>query len=205
MNGLSIAVVLGSVREGRAGERVGLFLVRRLAELGHKPILVDPFEHPLPILVRRYFEYEADQAPDALVRLAAIFRHADAIIAASAEYNHSIPPALSNMLDHFSEEFHFKPAGIACYSSGRFGGVRAAMQLRALLGELHMPTIPPIFPVPQVTELLDENGFPFEASTSGGECFIRDAEAFLSELVWWAEAARRQRELSDAKTRNAAA
>jgi probable addiction module antidote protein len=30
----------------------------------------------------------------------------------SAEYNHSVPPALSNLLDHFLEEYFFKPSAI---------------------------------------------------------------------------------------------
>jgi NAD(P)H-dependent FMN reductase len=189
---LSIPVVLGSVREGRAGIRLATFLVRRLAERGHKPTLVDPLEYPLPVLVRRYFEYPGDQAPDALVRLAAIFRQADAILAVSAEYNNSIPPALSNLLDHFGSEFELKPAAIASYSSGRFGGVRAAMQMRMLLGELRMPSIPKIFAVPKIKEQFDDNGQPND------ESLVSEADAFLAELVWWAEAARRQRESASA-------
>lgn len=45
---------------------------------------------------------------------------ADAIIVVSAEYNHSIPPALSNLMDHFpGSSFALKPSGIMCYSPGK--------------------------------------------------------------------------------------
>ena len=60
----------------------------------------------------------------------------------SGEYNHGIPPALKNLLDHFLEEYFFRPSAIVCYSAGSFGGVRAAMQLRMTLAELGTVTSP---------------------------------------------------------------
>ena len=75
-----------------------------------------------------YKEYEKGQAPEVLERLATRIRAADAFIIVSGEYNHSIPPALSNLLDHFLEEYFWRPSAIVCYSAGAFGGVRAAMQ-----------------------------------------------------------------------------
>jgi len=42
---------------------------------------------------------------------------ADAFVLVSAEYNHSIPPGLSNMLDHFGGSVYaFKPSGLVTYS-----------------------------------------------------------------------------------------
>src|SRR3546814_18651840 len=74
--------------------------------------------------------------------LATLYRRADGFLIVSAEYNHGIPPALKNLLDHFLEEYFWRPSAIACYSAGQFGGVRAAMQLRSTLAELGMPSIP---------------------------------------------------------------
>jgi NAD(P)H-dependent FMN reductase len=100
----------------------------------------------------------------------------------SAEYNHSIPPALSNLLDHFLEEYFFKPSAIVCYSPGAFGGVRAAMQLRAMLGEMGMSSIPSILPFPKVHEALDADGKPASERTD------KSTGRFLAELEWYAEA-----------------
>ena len=83
-----------------------------------------------------------------LERLAGLIKAADAFIIVSGEYNHSIPPALSNLLDHFLEEYFWRPSAIVCYSAGAFGGVRAAMQLRAMLCELGTPSIPQCFQCP---------------------------------------------------------
>jgi NAD(P)H-dependent FMN reductase len=69
-----------------------------------------------------------------------------------------------------------------CYSAGDFGGVRAAMQLRALLGELGTPSIPSIFPIPKVQDAFDEDGTPRDPSQ------LRRIGRFLDELEWYARA-----------------
>lgn len=129
-----------------------------------------------------YKEYPAGEAPAALEGLATLYRRSDAFIVVSAEYNHAIPPALSNLLDHFLEEYFWRPSAICCYSAGQYGGVRAAMQLRAMLGELGMPSIPSLLPIPRIGKALDPDGKPAEAWLS------KAAGRFLDELVWYAEA-----------------
>ena len=105
----------------------------------------------------------------------------------SGEYNHSIPPALSNLLDHFLEEYFWRPSAIVCYSSGGFGGVRAAMQLRAMLCELGMPSIPSLFPIPRIQNVIDGDGV---AQDRGIE---QRFERYALELEWYAEALRARR------------
>jgi NAD(P)H-dependent FMN reductase len=111
-----------------------------------------------------------------------------AFVVVTGEYNHSIPPALSNLLDHFLEEYFFRPSAIVCYSSGAFGGVRAAMQLRAMLCELGMPSIPSLFPIPSVQTTFDEDGTPRDRAP-----VQRRFARFASELEWYAEALREAR------------
>ncbi len=107
-----------------------------------------------------YKEYEQGQAPEVLERLATPIRAADAFIIVSGEYNHSIPPALSNLLDHFLEEYFWRPSAIVCYSAGAFGGVRAAMQLRACSASLARQAFPSLLPVPHVQDAFDDEGHP---------------------------------------------
>ncbi len=179
---LHIPVILGTVRSERIGPRVARYMVRLCEERGHQPTLIDPVEYPLPLLDKMYKEYPAGQAPEVLERLAKIMRRADAYIIVSGEYNHSIPPALSNLLDHFLEEYFFKPSAIVCYSPGPFGGVRAAMQLRAMLAEMGMASIPSLLPFPKVHEALDAEGKPTNERTD------KSAGRFFSELEWFANA-----------------
>jgi NAD(P)H-dependent FMN reductase len=179
---LNIPVILGTVRTERVGPRVAKYVIRALEQRKHRPTLVDPVEHSLPLLDKMYKEYPAGQAPPALERIAQIIKPADAYVIVSGEYNHSVPPALSNMLDHFLQEYFWKPSAIVCYSPGPFGGVRAAMQLRAMLAELGMPSIPSLLPFPKVHEALDADGKPTN------ERVDKSAAKFLAELEWYANA-----------------
>ena len=186
--GLKVAALLGSVRSDRQGIRAARYVERALTARGHDVTLVDPKLLQLPLLDRMYKEYEKGKAPPVLEGLATLYRAADVFVIVSAEYNHSIPPALSNLLDHFLEEYFFRPSAIVCYSQGQFGGVRAAMQLRALLGELGMPSISSLFPIPRIHTVLDESGAPLDASLD------RRFTRFASELEWYAEALRDRRQ-----------
>ena len=187
--GLNVVVLLGSVRSDRVGSRAAAYVERQLTARGHTVSLVDPVVVQLPLLDRMYKEYPAGAAPDVLGRLASLYRAADAFVVVSAEYNHSIPPALSNLLDHFLEEYFFRPSAIVCYSNGSFGGVRAAMQLRAMLCELGMPSIPSLFPIPRIGVALDSDGRPSEPTRFDAR-FAR----FASELEWYAAALREARQ-----------
>ena len=176
------SLIYGSVRPHRQGIKAAKFLVEACRGRGHQTTLIDPLEERLPLLEKMYKEYEKGQAPEILERLATRIRAADAFIIVSGEYNHSIPPALSNLLDHFLEEYFWRPSAIVCYSAGAFGGVRAAMQLRAMLCELGTPSIPSLLPVPRVQEAFDEEGHPRD------ESYNQRAARFLSELEWYARA-----------------
>jgi NAD(P)H-dependent FMN reductase len=179
---LNILVIVGSVRMDRIGIRPARYLHQLCASRGHEATLVDPLEYRLPLLDRMYKEYPADQAPETLQRLSRLIKSSDAVVVVSGEYNHSIQPALSNLLDHFLEEWFWRPAAIACYSAGQFGGVRAAMQLRALLPEIGMPSIPSILAMPRAQDLFDEQGQP------RADWVARQAGRFLDELEWYANA-----------------
>ena len=178
---LNILVIVGSVRKDRIGIRPAHYLYGLCTSRGHEATLVDPLEYRLPLLDRMYKEYPAGQAPETLQRLSRLIKSSDAVVV-SGEYNHSIQPALSNLLDHFLEEWYWRPAAIACYSAGQFGGVRAAMQLRALLSEIGMPSIPSILAMPRAQDLFEEQGQP------RADWVARQAGRFLDELEWYAKA-----------------
>ena len=182
-----MVVLVGSVRSDRQGIKAARFVRRGLTARGHDVTLVDPVELKLPLLDRMYKEYARGAAPRELESLATLYRAADAFIVVSGEYNHSIPPPLSNLLDYFLEEYFFRPSAIVCYSAGSFGGVRAAMQLRAMLCELGMPSISSLFPIPKVQEAFAEDGVPLDAS------WDRRVARFADELEWYAAALREQR------------
>jgi NAD(P)H-dependent FMN reductase len=65
---------------------------------------------------------------------------------------------------------------------GSYGGVRAAMQLRAFLPEIGMPCIPSTLAFPKAQDLFDETGKPT------GDRVERQAGRFLDEMEWYANA-----------------
>jgi NAD(P)H-dependent FMN reductase len=174
----SIAVLLGSVRRDRMGTRAAQLLVDELEERGHEVHLVDPLDLQLPLLDRMYKEHPTGRAPEKLERLAKLYRSVDGFLIVSAEYNHGIPPALKNLLDHFLEEYFWRPSGIVCYSAGGFGGVRAAMQLRMTLAELGMPSIPSVLPIPRIGETISDDGV-------AADITVRSMNRFLDEFFWY--------------------
>jgi NAD(P)H-dependent FMN reductase len=184
---LKLVILLGTVRSDRQGIKAARFVERTFVTRGHEVTLVDPLERQLPLLDRMYKEHPKGQAPAVLETLASLYRAADAFIVVSAEYNHSIPPALSNLLDHFLEEYFFRPSAIVCYSTGQYGGVRAAIQLRAMLCELGMPSISSMFPIAKIQDALDDTGEARDAALA------RRVDRFTAELEWYAEALRDKR------------
>jgi NAD(P)H-dependent FMN reductase len=112
---LKLPVLLGSMRRDRMGIRAARLVIRTLEERGHDASLVDAMELQLPLLDRMYKEHPKGQAPENLEKLAALYRAADGFIIVSGEYNHGIQPAMKNLLDHFLEEYFWRPSGIVCY------------------------------------------------------------------------------------------
>ena len=188
---LVVPVLLGSVRRDRLGLRAANFVVHALAARGHEAVLVDPMELQLPLLDRMYKEHKPGEAPENLERLAILYRRAHGFLVVSAEYNNGIPPALKNLLDYFLEEYFWRPSGIVCYSAGQFGGVRAAMQLRMVLAELGMPSVPSLLPIPRAQKVLDEDGKP----TTDGAWIEKAWGRFIDEFTWYAEALHHRREI----------
>ena len=115
---------------------------------------------------------------------------ADAFVVLAAEYNHSLPPALTNLMDHFFS-YKYRPSGIVSYSAGPYAGVRAAMQARAFLGELGTPSVGTIFSIPVVYKALTPEGVPADKEDTSLDS---GADKLIGELEWYAVALKNQRE-----------
>lgn len=187
---LNISVIYGSYRRDRLGIRAANFIIKKLKENKHNVTFIDAIKENLPILDRMHKEYSEGKAPKNMEKISKILKKSDAFIFISGEYNHSIQPGLKNLIDHFQTEYFFKPAGIACYSPGPFGGVRAAIHIRSILGELGMVTLPSFFPISSIHKSFDENG----NTTEEGESYNRRIKKFLDELEWYANSLKKSRE-----------
>jgi len=188
-----VAVLVGSVRSERMGDRAAKWVTAELEKRGHEVVLVDAAVLKLPMLDKMWKEIKKDMSSkyeklrEKLAPLAKLYARVDGFCVVSAEYNHSIPPGLTNLIDHFLEEYYFRPSAIVCYSAGPYGGVRAAMQLRALLAEVGMPSIPSLQPISSIGSALSEDGVALtqELAEKSGE--------FFDEFEWYMRAMKAER------------
>ncbi len=182
---MKIALILSTVRENRDGNRIALFAKRMLEQRGHDTTIIDPAEYHLPMLGKMFLEMVEPE--EKFVALHTILDAADGFIMITAEYNHSVPPALKNLLDHFRKEYFHKPTGIISYSAGPFGGIRAAEHLRQICAELKTIAIPRSLPISRSHESIHEDG------TSVNGDYERRSIPFFDEFEWYAEALKNQR------------
>lgn len=184
---LNIVVIYGSTRQERQGIKGARFVVKKLEERKHNVTFIDPFEYELPLLEKMYKEYKKGEAPETLEKLHKIMEKADAYALVSAEYNHGVPPALKNIIDHFMGEGFFKPALIAAYSAGHFGGARVTLSWRTILPETGIITVPSTFLMSAVQDSFDEKGNPKDKK------YHERIKKPLDELEWYAKALKNAR------------
>ncbi|XP_037076596.1 NADPH azoreductase-like [Pollicipes pollicipes] len=179
-----LVLFLGSTREGRNGERIATHLVKLLKEKNHNVTVFDPLKMPFEMLRQPlHFMPDASAAPEWLRDANETLKAADGFVVVTPEYNCALPPALVNMLDHFPPaSYRHRPVGMACYSLGQFGGMRAAAFARAHFSELGMVSIPCQFTVPTVTQNFSADGQP------QNERIERNAEKLVRELTWYVDA-----------------
>ena len=203
---LTILVFLGSARDSspprpaRLGLRVARQCVEHLTVQGHRASLIDPLDYDLSGPFKPQFAYGPVKAPPALDQLAAAIAGADAYVMVSPEYNHSMSPALSHLLNHFgSSLFSYRPSAIVSYSAGQWGGVRAAVGMRTFLSELGCLPVSAMIHVPKAAEVLDEDGT-FTPEVDAEQWAGYFARTF-DQLQWWANAARAQTAISEPSSR----
>jgi NAD(P)H-dependent FMN reductase len=178
---MNVVLIHSSVRANRLGPSIVEMIKPYLGKRWNIKI-IDPKTHPLPLLYERFYETE-NPAPD-LEYLHDLYAAADGFILVTAEYNHSIPPALKNMLDHFTWEFAYKACGIISYSDGAYGGVRAAEHLRLVCTNLKMP---PVTAQPAIT-FADKKKTPAEKKE-----LAKALKIFINQFEWYMEAFKKQR------------
>lgn len=180
MEKLKITVILGSIREGRAGEKVAKWFMEALKDSAHAQLeLLDLRDYPLPLF--------ADATPPSMRQgphaNAAVQKWLDKIAAADGfiiitpEYNHGYPGPLKNAIDYVYAEWNGKPVGFVSYG-GLAAGSRAVEQLREVAVELQMIPVREQVMIPLVWQAFDANGMPEHADS-----LAKTADAMVAKVA----------------------
>lgn len=178
---IKLALIYGSVREGRFCETVAGWAAKQIIHDGRFALeIIDPAVIAVSALGRR---------SDAIVRAAVSERigAADAFLVVTPEYNHSYPAALKLIIDSVSAEWQAKPVAFVSYG-GISGGLRAVEHLRHVFAELHAVTLRDTMSFANVWSQFDEAGA-LRDPTYGKAAMA----VLLSRLAWWATALRAAR------------
>ncbi|MBH0039584.1 NADPH-dependent FMN reductase [Pseudoalteromonas sp. SWN166] len=201
---MKILVFLGTVRDStpprpaRLGERVGKACIECLNEQfsDHEFELIDALDYPSEKVFKPHFSYAQGKAPSMLNTLADKIKAADGYVMISPEYNHSMSPALSDLLNHFgSSLFSYKPSAIVTYSAGQWGGLRAAISMRSFLSELGCLPVSAMIHVPKAEEVFNDDGS-VQVGQEKSSWFNYFHRTF-GQLIWWAQAAKNQSDVED--------
>ncbi|MDH6279181.1 NADPH-dependent FMN reductase [Prescottella agglutinans] len=172
---LHLEVIVGSVRVKRfAPVVVDWFLERARARDTFDTAVLDLADTSLPQDLSHTAEVEA---------FTERIGGADAFVVVTSEYNHGYPAALKTALDTVKYEWRAKPIGFVAYG-GMSGGLRAVEQLRQVAAELHMVSIREAVSFHQARKHFDPDDGPANDA----------AQRMLTQLAWWADALRTQRE-----------
>lgn len=193
-------IFLGSVRDSTPPRpaRLGMRVSRACETLfknqysQHTVEIIDPLNYDFDDVFKPEFAYHRAH----LRELADKIKSADGYVMVSPEYNHSMSPALANMLNHFgSSLFSYKPSAIVTYSAGQWGGVRAAVSMRTFLSELGCLPVSAMIHIPKAQEVFDEQGVVAdESEQTQWDSYMNRT---MHQLIWWAEGASLQRERLD--------
>ena len=97
----SVAIVLGSVRPGRAGEQVVRWIEEQARQVdGVATVFFDLRDYNLPLFAEEMPpSMQAPELPEA-VRLRTNIEAQDAVLFVTPEYNHSVSAVLKNAIDY---------------------------------------------------------------------------------------------------------
>ncbi|ASU79927.1 NADPH-dependent oxidoreductase [Actinopolyspora erythraea] len=185
---LRVAVIIGSVREGRFGPTVGEWTAAEAERHGDFEVdLVDLAEVELPIDMGGA-PATAGAATVAKRPVHERLEAADAFVVVTAEYNRSFPAALKNAIDHHKSEWYAKPVGLVSYG-GIAGGLHAVENLRQVFAEVRAMTVRDTVSFQWAAQAFDEEGFPKDRAGSSAA-----AKTMFDDLSWWAKALKEAKE-----------
>lgn len=195
MDSLKLNIIIGTIRPGRAADRVARWVADRASHHGAFDVeVLDLRDWPLPHFAEgpeTIGDFADPTYSDPIIKAwNKKQKEADAVLFVTAEYNHSIPGVLKNAIDNVFVSFAFrnKPAAFVGYSGGIAAGVRAVEHLAQVAVEAELVPLRNTVLIPQVHNAFDADGEPTNQVAD------RSLGITLDDLAWWAGVLSRARQ-----------
>jgi NAD(P)H-dependent FMN reductase len=164
---LSLKIIIGSTRPGRAADAVIPWISSASRSHGGFAVdVIDLRDWQLPLFSETFATVGDPANPTfsapAVKQWNQKIAQGDAYLFITPEYNHSIPAVLKNAIDSVFATFAFraKPAACVAYSGGIAGGTRAIEHLAHIAIETEMVPLRNNVIIPYVGEAFGPNGQP---------------------------------------------
>ena len=183
---VKIAVILGSVREGRFGDKPARWIFDELKKRTDvEATFLDVKDFNLPLFDSPVSPAWVNEPLPAAAKWAEAIAAQDGFIVVAPEYNRGPGAAMKNAFDWVYPEWNRKAIGFVGY--GSTGGARAIEQMRNIAVELQMAPVrhgvhimwPLMAPLMQEKAPLDPAKFADVQQA---------AETMIDDVVWWAKA-----------------
>ena len=180
----TIAIIIGSTREGRFGDKPANWIHGIASQRDDLVFeVIDLRDHPLPFFDESMPPVMAPAKNEAVRRWGQRLAGFDGFIVVTPEYNHGPTAVLKNAFDSVYAEFNRKPLAFVGY--GSVGAARAIEQLRLLATSFQMVSL---------NSAVNIGMAEFTGIAQHGKSFddfpylAKSATAMLDDLAWWAKA-----------------
>jgi len=191
---MKIAVVIGSVREGRVTDRLAKWVTDEAEKLAEVET-IDLKDYPMPFMDEPISpRYNPNRTPKPEVKkwLDKIAEF-DGYVFVTPEYNRTTSGVLKNAIDYLDFQMEKKQGALG--GDGSSGGAQAIASLRMALPGVGAITVPQaLFFTDRIGEVIDEDGMVKEGlneATSGQQNTLK---AQMETLIWYARALKGARE-----------
>lgn len=185
---MKIAVVIGSVREGRVSDRLAKWVSDEVGKLADVET-VDLKDYPMPFMDEAISpRYNPSRTPKPEVkRWLDKIAEFDGYVFVTPEYNRTTSGVLKNAIDYMDFQMENKP--VALVGHGSSGGAQAIASLRMALPGVGAVTVPQaLFFTDRVGDAIDEAGMLKEELRDAPYGHQSSLKTQVETLVWFAEA-----------------
>lgn len=136
---MTIGIIIGSIRNGRAGAAVAEWVAEQLTRRDATQFeVIDLKDFDVPLLTAPVPPAAANRQYDSenVRRWSRAIDACDSFVFVTPEYNHGVPGAFKNAVDSLGPEWTGKAVGFVAY--GADGGVRAVEQWRQIVANFQM-------------------------------------------------------------------